>query len=147
MVLGRPIKHSSVLKMLKENHGMVSKATRTYQVDPNLDFHKMRRHHFSAELLKVMMSKKRILNLDESTYDQQSYYYRTWCLKGGRNLIKKKSVAPAVSLIVIADSRGGIFYSVFQSNSNESTTTQVLYELVELLDAEDSNWRDDTVLI
>ena len=50
-------------------------------------------------------------------------------------------------MVAIADSEGGLFYSVLQNNSNEHTTALLIFELTKLLEIEDAKWRENVVLI
>jgi hypothetical protein len=94
-----------------------------------------------------MTQKTRILNMDESSYDKWGYHYRTWRKKGQRNEIQQTKIKPAVTLVVVADSTGSIYSSLLQSNSNEKTTMLMIVELVQRLDEEDTDWRDNSVLL
>lgn len=118
-----------------------------YGVDRNLDVHKVKRHHYSKEMIELMAKETRILNIDESSYDKWEYNYLSWCKKGQRNTQKQVRIVPAVSLIAVTDSNGNIYSSLHQSNSNENTTMLVITELVSILDIEDDCWRENSVLL
>jgi hypothetical protein len=83
-----------------------------YGVDRNLDVHKVKRHHYSKEMIELMAKETRILNIDESSYDKWEYNYLSWCKKGQRNTQKQVRIVPAVSLIAVTDSNGNIYSSL-----------------------------------
>ena len=51
-----------------------------------------------------------------------------------------------ITMIAAVDTFGKVYYALLQANSNDSTIRLFLYRLVEILDTERENWRDDTVL-
>jgi hypothetical protein len=80
-MMHKPVKDSKVRKVLKEHVNMSYKMTKKVTIDPNIQYHKLRRHHFADGLLNLMQCKKLILNFDETSYDQESYTYKTWSIK------------------------------------------------------------------
>ena len=55
-------------------------------------------------------------------------------------------IEPRITMIAAVDTFGKVYYALLQANSNDSTMRLFLYRLVEILDTERENWRDDTVL-
>ena len=66
----------------------------------------MQRQQCALEFLKLLKSKKRIINIDESWIDSGDYRRRCWQRKGLSNSLAVKKMAPRITLIVALDSRG-----------------------------------------
>jgi hypothetical protein len=146
-ILDKEVKTSRIYPLLKKEFAMSFKNVKNLKADFNLPINKIRRHHFSSELLNLMMNGYRIINYDESSYDKWSYCYRSWCLKGKSNRQLQRRITPPVTLVGVVDSNGNIYTTLFQSKSNERTTILGIVELVKMLDIEDQNWRQNSVLI
>jgi hypothetical protein len=58
-----------------------------------------------------------------------------------------KKVRPRITMIVAIDSRGEIYFSLLQANSDSETMTMFMMELIQRLDREDKKWRTNTVLM
>ena len=96
----------------------------------------------------VEMAKgKRIINIDESIINHLNFTTRLWLKKDGRSHIVKKVVNPRVVLIAAVDTLGHVYVSFSQSNTNAWTFMLFMQELVLVLDAEDKDWRANTVIL
>ena len=101
----------------------------------------------ALEFLKLVQTKRRIFNIDESWVDSGDYRRRCWQRKGLSNSLPVKKVSPRITLIVALDSEGKIYASLLQANSDSETMQLFLTELIKTLDLEDKNWRTNTVLM
>ena len=107
----------------------------------------VQRQQCALEFLKLVQTKRRIINIDESWVDSGDYRRRCWQRKGLSNSLPVKKVNPRITLIVALDSEGKIYASLLQANSNADTMQLFLTELIKTLDQEDKNWRTNTVLM
>ena len=71
--------------------------------------------------LELVLTKRRIINIDESWVDSGDYRRRSWHRKGVSNSIPAKKVSPRITLIVALDSEGKIYASLLQANSDTDT--------------------------
>ena len=88
-----------------------------------------------------------MLYIDESNFSDGSFYHKLWTPRGVSSKIRQKQIQPRVTMIVVADSKGGLYSSHFQCNANQYTFMLVLYEFVALLDSEDANWREKGIFL
>jgi hypothetical protein len=58
-----------------------------------------------------------------------------------------KKVRPRITMIAALDSRGEIYISLLQANSDSETMQMFMKELIKRLDLEDKRWRSNTVLV
>ena len=72
---------------------------------------------------------------------------RKWQVKGSTNSVPAFSLAPRVSMIVATDSLGNIYFSLLQSNNDQSTFSIFIQRLVLKLDEERPEWRRNTVML
>ena len=68
-------------------------------------------------------------------------------MKGSTNSVPAFSLAPRVSMIVATDSLGNIYFSLLQSNNDQSTFSIFIQRLVLKLDEERPEWRRNTVML
>jgi hypothetical protein len=53
-ILNKTVKESQVIKIFKSNNNLSYKKTKNTPVDPNLEIHMVKRHHFANEFLNLM---------------------------------------------------------------------------------------------
>ena len=58
-----------------------------------------------------------------------------------------KQVAPRITLVAALDSRGSLYASLLQANSDSDTMQLFFTEYIKTLDAEDRNWRSNSVIV
>ena len=72
---------------------------------------------------------------------------RKWQVRGSTNSVPAFSLAPRVSMIAATDSLGNIYFSLLQSNNDQSTFSIFIQRLVLKLDVERPDWRRNTVML
>ena len=79
------------------------------------------RRLFAFYLIEVLISKKKIMNFDESIFHQTSMKSYSWELSGsGRKRLISKPVA-GLSILLAVSSEGFSYHSFLDGNSNEAT--------------------------
>ena len=68
-------------------------------------------------------------------------------MPGTTNSVAQLQVVPRISMIMGIDTKGEIYLSLLQSNSNSKVIEIFLRQLVKQLDRERPGWREDTVLL
>ena len=58
-----------------------------------------------------------------------------------------KQVAPRITLVAALDSRGSLYASLLQANSDSDTMQLFFTEYIKTLDAVDRNWRSNSVIM
>ena len=64
-----------------------------------------------------------------------------WREKDTSNSVPAKQVAPKISMIVALDTKGSVFLTLVQSNSNSKIMEIYMHSLVNKLDEERPGWR------
>lgn len=105
------------------------------------------RQQFALQLIKLLMAGKTILNVDESWLGMTDFRRRKWRKQGSSNSHSILQVQPRISIIAGLDTKGNIYYSLIQSNTNVKIIEIFLQHLVKKLDAEQPAWRRSTVLL
>ena len=67
-------------------------------------------------------------------------------MPGTTNSVAKLEVAPRITLILGLDSRGNVYLTLAQANSNSQMMELYFRALAAKLDQERPNWRRDTVI-
>jgi hypothetical protein len=116
-------------------------------VDVNSELAKFKRHYFGKFLLQSYSEKLRVINFDESTIDHFNCVSKTWSKIGKPNRSSNKPVTPRVSMVAAVDNYGNKYVSLHQRNSNRFSTLLILSQLFRILDKEDSNWKQHTILL
>ena len=58
-----------------------------------------------------------------------------------------KQVAPRITLVAALDSSGSLHASLLQANSDSDTMQLFFTEYIKTLDAEDRNWRSNSLIM
>ena len=105
------------------------------------------RQQCALEFLGLVKMNKRLISIDETWLDSGDYRRRAWKPRGLNNSIPVRKVEPRITLVVALDNHGRIYASLLQANSNQETMALFMRQLVQTLDCEDKNWRQNTVLV
>ena len=90
---------------------------------------------------------KIIINVDETWIGMTDFRRRKWQVKEQYNSVAKMQVYPRVSMILGIDTRGQIYVSLIQSNSNASTMRIFFQQLVKKLEEERPYWHKNTIIM
>ena len=105
------------------------------------------RQQYALKLIGLLRAGKRILNVDETWLGMCDFRRRKWRVHGSSNSHPVKLMVPRVSMIAGLDTRGAVYFSLVQSNTNTKIIEIFFQHLVKKLDAEDPLWRDSTVVL
>lgn len=94
-----------------------------------------------------MLDGKRIINIDESTMGQGAYVRQSWFFKGSKNTHQIKPFGHRLSLIAAIDTHGSTYFAISQSTVDTPVFTAFLVRLAAILDAEDPEWRQTSILV
>jgi len=98
-------------------------------------------------MLNKLAAGYRIINLDESTISCSNFRRYSWRRQNDTAYINKKAINPRITLVAAVDNIGNKYASFFIGNSNSKTTCRVVEKLVAILDEEDPNWREHSLLM
>jgi hypothetical protein len=79
--------------------------------------------------------------VDETWLGMTDFRRMKWRENGNTNSVATKQVVPRISMIVALDTKGSIFLTLVQSNSNSKIMEIYLHQLVNKLDEERQGWR------
>jgi hypothetical protein len=81
-----------------------------------------------------------ILNIDETWLGMSDFRRRKWRARGTTNSHAILQLRPRVSMIAGIDTKGNIYFSLVQSNSNSKIIELFFTHLVKKLDNIKPNW-------
>jgi len=105
------------------------------------------RQQFALQLIRLLSAGKTLLNIDETWLGMTDFRRRKWRAPGTTNSVAQLEMRPRVSMIMGIDTKGDVYLSLLQANSNGQVMEIFFRALVKKLDKERAHWRDDTVLI
>ena len=88
-----------------------------------------------------------ILNVDETWLGMADFRRRKWKVHGTTNSHAILQVRPRITMITGLDTKGNIYVSLLQSNSNSKVLELFFQNLVKKLSDERRYWRKDTVVL
>ena len=88
-----------------------------------------------------------IINVDETWLGMTDFRRQKWRPYGDGNFIPRRQVVPRVSKIVGLSSRGDIYLSLLQSNSNASVMGIFFNSLIKKLSDENKYWYHSVAII
>ena len=99
------------------------------------------------KLIVMMHSGKRVINIDESTMDQGRFLRQSWGVRGQKSTFTVKPFGFKLSLVAAIDTFGSAYFALSQSNVGSEVFSIFMLRLSEILDAEDGEWRANTVIV
>jgi len=98
-------------------------------------------------MLELLHSGRRVINVDESWIHATNYTRMMWRPPSAPGTMISKSVAPRLALLCALDTKGQIYYSLSQSNTDSDMMMLYMRYLLRRLDEEEADWRDNTVFL
>ena len=116
-------------------------------INTNSERNLILRQQFALAFLKLDLSKKTIINIDETWLGMADFRRRKWALPKSTNSVERALIQPRISMIAALYSDGKVWLSLVQSNSNSRIMSAYLHTLIKKLDAERKDWRSDVVFM
>ena len=113
----------------------------------NSDKNLILRQQFAKTFLKIDLSHKKIINVDESWLNLTTFHYMSWAPRGRSNSMPIKQMRPRISIIAALDSTGSVLISLLQCNNNSETMEMFFTYMIRHLDNKQPGWRRDTVIL
>ena len=95
----------------------------------------------------MVKSKRRIINFDETWVGQLNFRRKVWQSKGRPASAVVKHVTPRISLIAAIDNYGEVYLCFTQTNTDSKIMALYIREFVKVLDKENRDWREETVIL
>ena len=92
-------------------------------------------------MTKLLLSDRRIINVDESWINSGMYHRRIWTPTAAPASATAKVINPRLSLIAALDTDGRIFFSLTHANTDSNVMMLFLSNLCRMLDKEISDWK------
>ena len=103
---------------MKRDLGMRYKKVVHVSVHANSAKNLVLRQQFALEYIRLLVSGRTILNIDETWLGMSDFRRRKWQAPGTTNSLAVLQVQPRVSMIAGLDSKGNVYFSLAQANSN-----------------------------
>ena len=132
---------------MKDDFNKSYKRTRKYKIDVNTHDYKLKRYYFAKFILQKLNQKKKLVFYDETWFDKFNYIRYEWTDRGEPARGLEKPACPRITVVAAVDSDGNKYASITQSNSTRYTTQVYLFQLITLLEKEDNDFRDKTILV
>ena len=110
----------------------------------NSDRNLILRQRWAMRFLELY-GQKTWLNIDESWLSESNFQRRKWRMPGELNTVPVGYMAPRISIIVGLDTRGNLYLTLSQANTDSDTIEPFIHLLAAKLDAEQPNWREHYV--
>jgi len=98
-------------------------------------------------MLEILESGMRVINVDESWLNTMAFKRHSWAKKGRGNVRPAKELSTRVAILAAIDNHGAAYISLGTSNTDSGVMIAFFSELCKVLDGEDPNWRDNTVIL
>ena len=139
------VKEWVVRNTMKEELGMSFKKVKPVSTHSNSDKNRVCRQQFALKFIELLVEGKTILNIDETWVGMCDYRRMKWQPAGSTNSVAKLQMQPRISMITGLDSKGHVYLSLLQSNTNGKVMEIFIHKLVKVLDQENEGWRATTV--
>ena len=144
---GQIFKEKEICSVMKWDMGMRYKKVVHVSIHANSAKNLVLRQQFALEYIRLLVSGRTILNVDETWLGMSDFRRRKWQAPGTTNSLAVLNVQPRISMIAGLDSKGNIYLSLAQANSNSKIIELFFTYLVKKLDNERPGWRKNTVIL
>ena len=126
---GEEVSASNVNYALKEEARLRFRRLTHLAAATNSDRVLVLRQQYAVQMVKLLESGVRVVNIDESLLKKTSFQVKTWGNKHHSKYSLGSTLNPAISLIATIDTEGTVFFSVSTVNTNTSVMRLFLNEL------------------
>ena len=98
-------------------------------------------------MLPLLQDGTRIINIDESWLNDTNFTRKIWIPSQTSSSMPLNPVHHRLSLIAALDTEGRVYYSLTQANTDQNVMLALLIGLMNLLDMENPEWREDTIFL
>ena len=105
------------------------------------------RQRYALAMLDALAGGRRVINVDESWLNTMAFKRHAWTKKGRAAARPTKELSTRASFIAAIDNRGAAYISLGTANTDAAVMAAFFAELCKVLDAEDANWREETVVL
>ena len=130
---------------MRNELGMRYRKVVAVSVHANSEKNLVLRQQYAQEIIKLLSMGRIILNIDETWLGMSDFRRMKWRAKGTTNSVAQLQLTPRVSMIAGLDTKGRVYLSLVQANSNSKMMELFFQHLVKKLDAEGPRWRYDTM--
>ena len=100
---GLEVKRNQVAKFMKKEMHLGYRQVRTVPVQCNTQRCLVLRQQYALKMLPLLESKKRVINIDESSVPFLDFRHHKWAPRSCKNSIPRRDLAPKVNMIVAID--------------------------------------------
>ena len=104
------------------------------------------RQRWALEFLAQARKKKVFINVDETWLGMSDFRRMKWQAPGTTNSVAKLEISPRITMILALDTKGNVYLTLAQANSNSAMMELFFRGLTARLNMERPNWRRDTVI-
>lgn len=80
-------------------------------------------------MMNLLITKKRVINIDESWIGETSFIRKTWSERFGDGNTLLNTVSPRLSLIAAIDTEGHIWFTLSHANTDSNMIALFLHHL------------------
>ena len=106
------VKYREMASIMKKDLGMRFKKIQSVSVRTNSEKNLVLRQQFAVNLIQVLNSGKRVLNVDQTWLGMSDFRKMKWRPKDSTNSIPKLSMLPRITMFVGLDTDGEVYLSL-----------------------------------
>ena len=106
------IKYREMASIMKQELNMSFKKIKEVTKHSNSEKNLVLRQQFALELIRILQSGKRIINVDQTWLGMQDFRRRKWKPHDSTNSVPKMSIRPRITMWVGLDTDGELYLSL-----------------------------------
>ena len=134
-------KSSLISKVLRHDLKMSYRKVKPISWFENSAKSKILRQQFALAFLDIDLEQKVVVSIDESWCGMSDFRRRKWRQHRHTNSVAQLAVAPRISMIAALDTKGEVWLSLLQANTNSDIMVLFFSHLILSLDKERPGWR------
>ena len=109
-----------ITKVMKQKLKLSYRPIKRVSYYGNQDHNLVLRSLYAQKMLQIYSQGKHVVNIDESWIAESDFRRRCWGLKNTSNSMSERAVGHRVNMIVAVSSRGHVWLSLTQCNTDEN---------------------------
>jgi len=110
--IDQEFKNSLIIDVLKKDLKMRYRKIKAVALTANSRLNLIMHQQFALEFFKIDLSKKVVLNIDETWLGMSDFRRTKWALPNSTNSVAQLQIVPRISMIACLDSNGQVFFSL-----------------------------------
>ena len=132
---------------MKKELGLGYRRVKKVPIQGNSERCLVLRQQYALEMLPLLKSGRRVINIDESWLNETNFIRKMWAPSDAARTVTQRMVSPRLAIIAALDTEGRVYFSLTHANTDSNVMLVFLRHLMRQLDRESPGWAEEAVFL